>query len=172
MLNFAVQQSESTPCCCSVAQLCLTPCNIMDRLPCPPLFPGVCWNSFALNQWCHPTTSSSVLLLLVPSTFLSIRVFSNESALHIRWPEFWSFSFSISPSNEYSGLTSFRIDWFEPLVSKRHSRVFSDTTVQKHQSAVCIHISSPSWASFPPTHPHPTHLGHHRELSWAPYAIQ
>ena len=57
---------------------------------------------------CHP-------LLLLPSIFPSIRVFSNESALHIRWPNYWSFSFSISPSNEYSGLISFRIDWFALL---------------------------------------------------------
>ena len=54
-------------------------------------------------------------LLLLPSIFPSIRVFSNESALHIRWPKYWSFSFSISPSNEYSGLISFRIDWFDLL---------------------------------------------------------
>ena len=56
---------------------------------------------------CHP--------LLLPSIFPSIRVFSNESALHSRWPKYWSFSFSISPSNEYSGLISFRIDWFDLL---------------------------------------------------------
>ncbi|CAI9175993.1 unnamed protein product [Rangifer tarandus platyrhynchus] len=54
-------------------------------------------------------------LLLLPSIFPSIRVFSNELALHIRWPKYWSFSFSISPSNEYFGLTSFRIDWFHLL---------------------------------------------------------
>ena len=53
--------------------------------------------------------------LLLPSIFPSIRVFSNESVLHIRWPKYWSFSFNISPSNEYSGLISFRIDWFELL---------------------------------------------------------
>ena len=52
-------------------------------------------------------------LLLLPSIFPSIRVFSNESVLHIRWPKFWSFSFNISPSNEYSGLISFRMDWFD-----------------------------------------------------------
>ena len=52
-------------------------------------------------------------LLLLPSIFPSIRVFSNESVLHIKWPEYWSFSFSISPSNEYSGLISFRINWFD-----------------------------------------------------------
>ena len=57
---------------------------------------------------CHP-------LLLLPSIFPSIRVFSNESVLHIRWPKYWSFSFSISPSNEYSGLISFRIDWLDLL---------------------------------------------------------
>ena len=54
-------------------------------------------------------------LFLLPSTFPTIRVFSNESAFHIRWPKYWSFSFSIIPSNEYSGLISFRIDWFDLL---------------------------------------------------------
>ena len=57
------------------------------------------------------------LLLLLPSIFPSIRVFSNESILHIRWPKYWSFSFSISPSNEYSGLISFRMDWFDLLLA-------------------------------------------------------
>ena len=56
-----------------------------------------------------------LLLLLLPSIFPSIRVFSNESLLRIRWPKYWSFSFSISPSNEYSGLVSFRMDWFDLL---------------------------------------------------------
>ena len=64
-------------------------------------------------------------LLHLPSIFRSIRVFSNESALHIRWPKYWSFSFNISPSNEYSGLISFRIDWLD-LASKGLSRVFSN----------------------------------------------
>ena len=54
-------------------------------------------------------------LLLLPSIFPSIRVFSNESVLHIKWPKYWSFSFNISPSNEYSGLTSFRMDWLDLL---------------------------------------------------------
>jgi len=57
---------------------------------------------------CHP-------LLLLPSVFPSIRAFSNESGLHIRWPQYWSFSFRICPSNEYSGLISFRMDWFDLL---------------------------------------------------------
>ena len=59
--------------------------------------------------------------LLLPSIFPRIRVFSNESVLHIRWPKYWSFSFSISPSNEYSGLYSYRIDWLD-LLARRHSR--------------------------------------------------
>ena len=63
------------------------------------------------------------LLLLPPPVFPSIRVFSNKSALHIRWPKYWSFSFSISPSNEHSGLISFRIDWFDHLaISPRNSQ--------------------------------------------------
>ena len=73
---------------------------------------------------CHP-------LLLPPSIFPSIRVFSNESALHIRWPKYWIFS--ISPSNECSGLISFRMTDSISLLSKGLSRVFSNTTVQKHQ---------------------------------------
>ena len=71
--------------------------------------------------------------LLSPSIFPSIRVFFSESVLHIKWPKYWSFTFSISPSNEYSGLISFRIDWFISLLSEGLSRVFSNTTVQKYQ---------------------------------------
>ena len=72
-------------------------------------------------------------LLLLPSIFPSIRVFSNESSLRIRWPKYWSFSFNISPTNEYPGLISFSMDWLISLQFKRLSRVFSNTTVQKHQ---------------------------------------
>ena len=72
-------------------------------------------------------------LLLLPSIFPSIRVFSNESELRMRWSKYWSFSFNISPSNEHPGLISFRMDWLDPLQSKGLSRVFSNTTVQKHQ---------------------------------------
>ena len=75
---------------------------------------------------CHP-------LLLLPSILPSIRVFSKESVPHIRWLKYWSFSFSISPSNEHPELISFRMDWLDPLESKGLSRVFSKTTVQKHQ---------------------------------------
>ena len=86
------------------------------RPPCPSPSPRLCSNSRPLSWWYHPTTSSSVtLLLLLPSIFSSIRVFSRESALHIMWPKYWSFSFSTRPSNEYSGLISFRMDWFDLL---------------------------------------------------------
>ena len=86
-----------------------------SRLPCPSPTRGAYSNSCPLSQWCHPATSSSAacLLLLLPSVFPSIRVFSNESALRIRWPKYWSFSFS--HSSEYSRLISFRIDWFDLL---------------------------------------------------------
>ena len=72
-------------------------------------------------------------VLLPPSTFPSIRVFFNESVLRIRWPKYWSFSFSISPSNEYSGLISFKIDWFDLLAVQGTLKSFLQNTVQKHQ---------------------------------------
>ena len=73
-------------------------------------------------------------LLLLPSIFPSIRVFFNESVLRIRWPKYWSFS--VSPFNEYSGLISFRIDWFDLLSLQGLSRVFSNTEVQKPYSVI------------------------------------
>ena len=98
------------------------------RPPCPSPTPGVCSNSCPSSRWCHPTISSSLVpfffflifffshpLLLPPSIFPSIRVFSNESVLRIRWPKYWSFSFSISPSNEHPRLISFRMDWLDLL---------------------------------------------------------
>ena len=86
------------------------------RLPCPSPIPWACSDSCPSSWWCYLTISSSFCpLLLLPSIFPSIRVFSKESALHIRWLNYWNFSFSISPSNEYSGLISFRMDWFDLL---------------------------------------------------------
>ena len=83
-------------------------------------------------------------LFLPPSIFPNIRVFSNDSVIHITWPKYWSFRFSISPSNEYSGLISFRIDWFDLLALQGLSRVFSNITVQKHQ----FFITQPSlWSN-------------------------
>ena len=90
---------------------------------------------------CHP-------LLLLPSIFLSIRVFSNESVLHIRWPKYWSFSFSISPSNEYSGLISFRTDWLDLLavqgalksLLQHHS---SKALILQHSAFFIVQLSHP-----------------------------
>ena len=76
---------------------------------------------------CHP-------LLLLPSIFSSIRVFSNESALHIRWPKYWSFSFNIIPSNEHAGLISFRMDWLDLLVVQGTLR----SLLQNHSSKASI----------------------------------
>ena len=86
------------------------------RLPCQSPSPGACSNSCPLSQWCHPTISFSIIpFSSCLQSCAVIRVFSNESVFCIRWPKYWSFSFSISPSNEYSGLISFRIDWFDLL---------------------------------------------------------
>ena len=86
------------------------------RLPCPSLSPRACSNSCPLSLWCHPTISSSVApFSSCPQSFPASGFFSNELALHITWPKYWSFSFSISLSNEYWGLISFRIDWFDLL---------------------------------------------------------
>ena len=102
-----------------------------SRLPCPSLSPSL----LKLTSIESVMLSSHLIpccpLLLLPSIFPSIRVFSNESVLHIRWPKYCSFSFN--PSSEYSGLISFRMDWLMSLLSKGLSRVFSNTTVQKHQ---------------------------------------
>ena len=81
---------------------------------------------------CHPR-------LLPPSIFPSIRVFSNESVLSIRWPKYWSFSFSTSPSNDYSRLISFRMDWFDLLAVQGTLNVFFNTTVQKHRFAAQLY---------------------------------
>ena len=103
--------------CCSVAKSCPTLATPWTRLPYPSLSPWVCWNSCLLTQYlilCHP-------FLLLPSIFLSIRVFSNELALHSKCPKYWSFNFSISLSNDYLGLISFRIDSCSPRDSQESS---------------------------------------------------
>ena len=92
---------------------------------------------------CHP-------LLLPPLIFPSIRVFSNESVLHIKWPKYWSFSFSISPSKEYSGLIFFRIDRLDVFAVKGTLKIFSNTTIQKHQffsaqPTLCFRSHIPTW---------------------------
>ena len=100
----------------SHVQFFVTPWTEYTRLACPSLSTGIAQNhvyresvmlSNDLILCCH--------LLLLPSIFPSNRVFSNVSALHVKWPKYWSFHFSISPSSQYSGLISFRMDWFDPL---------------------------------------------------------
>ena len=104
---------------CSVVSDSLWPLELQHaRLPCPSPTHGAYSNSCPLSRWCHPTfyplSSPSP-----PAFNLSQhQVFSNESVLCIRWPKYWSFSFSISLSNEYSGLISFRIDWFDLLAAQ------------------------------------------------------
>ena len=90
---------------------------------------------------CHP-------LLLLPSIFPSIMVFSNRSALHIKWPKYWSFRFRISPSNEYSGLISFRIDWFDLLVVQKTLKVLlqhhsSTASIFQHSAFFIVQLSHP-----------------------------
>ena len=123
----------------SAAQLCPTLCDPMDcnttGLPVPHQL-----SEFAqihVHRVGDATSNHLILchpLFFLPSIFPRIRVFSEQSVLRIRWPKYWSFSFSISPSNEHSGLISFRTDWLDLLAFKELSRVFSNTTVQKHQS--------------------------------------
>ena len=103
-------------------------------------------------------------LLLLPSIFPSIRVFSNESALRIRWPKYWSFSFSISPSNEYSGLISFRINWLDLLASPRDSQESSPTPQFKSISSSVLSLYDPILTSI---HDYwENHSFDYKDLSW------
>ena len=101
----------------SVAQSRPTLCNPMDRSMPASLSVTNSWSLLKLMAIESVMSSNHLILcrplLLLPSIFPSIRIFSSETVLHIRWPKYWSFSFSISPSNEYSELISFRIDWFD-----------------------------------------------------------
>ena len=138
---------RSSGCCCSIAQLCPTLCDPMDWST--PGFP-VLHHLLDLAQtpvhWVVMPSNCLILyriLLLLPSVLPSIRVFSNESALCIRWPKYWSFSLNISPSNEHSVPISFRRDWLDLLAVQGLSKVFSSTTVWKHQF-FSAHICMPS----------------------------
>ena len=119
------------------------------RLPCPSPYPQACSNSCPIKSvmpsshliLCHP-------LLLLPSIFPCFRVFSNESALWIRWSKYWSFSFRISPSNEYSGLISFRIDWLDLLAVQRTLKSLlqhhsSKASILQHSALFIVQLSHP-----------------------------
>ena len=134
----------------SVAQMCLTLQHHElqhARPPCPSPTPGVHSNSRPSSPWCHPAIFCRPLLLLPPIP-PSIRVFSNESTLCMRWPKYWSFSFSISPSNEHSGLISFRMDWLDLLaiqgtlksLLQHHS---SKASILHHSAFFTVQLSHP-----------------------------
>ena len=126
-------------CCCSVARSCSTLCDPVDcSMPGFPVFHHLL--EFSQTMSIESVMPSNHLILchplLLSSVLASIRVFSNESALHIRWPKYWSFS--IKPSNEYSGLISFRIDWFDLLaVQETLKNLF-----QHHSSTASIYQHS------------------------------
>ena len=107
-------------CCCSVAKLFPTLCDLMDHTAHQASLSPAISQSLSKFMSIEPVMPSNHFILyrpflLLPSIFPSIRVFSNESVLCIRWPKYWSFSFNNSPSNEYSGLISFRMDWLNLL---------------------------------------------------------
>ena len=116
----------------SHVQLFATPWTAACQASCPSLFPRVCSNSCPLSRWCHPTISSSNHpFSLWPLIFPSIRAFSNEWALHIKWPEYWTFK-SVLPMN-IQGWFPLGLTGLISLQSRGLSRVLSKTTVQKHQ---------------------------------------
>ena len=116
------------------------------RPPCPSQTPGVYSDSCPSSRWCHLILCRPLLLLL--PTPPSIRVFSNESALRMRWPKYWSFSFSISPSSEHPGLICFRMDWLDLLAVQgtlkslfQHHR--SKASILRHSAFFTVQLSHP-----------------------------
>ena len=131
---------SSNPSVCWVihVQLFATPWIQLARLPCPSLFPRVCSNSCPLMSSNHLILCCPLLFLL--SIFPSIKVFSNEPSLCIRWPKYCSFSFSISPSNEYSGLISFRIDCYDLFADQRDSQESSPAPPFKSMNSSALSL--------------------------------
>ena len=147
--NKLEDQDISVQFSCSVVSDSLWPHELQHaRSPSPSPTPGVHSDSCPLSRWCHPTISLCHPLLLLPSIFPSITIFSNESVLHIRWPKYWSFSFNISPSNEHSGLISFRMDWLDLLavqgtlksLLQHHS---SKASILWHSAFFTVQLSHP-----------------------------
>jgi len=132
--------------CSSVAKSCLTPWTAAHQAS---LSFTVSWSWLKLMSIESVMPSNHFILycclLLLPSIFPSIRVFSSESALHIKWPNYWSFSFSISPSNEYSGLISFRINWSDLLAIQETLKSLLHHHNSKHKF---FSIQSFLWSNF------------------------
>ena len=128
------------------------PCHRQQhiRLPCPSPYDRVCPSSRPLVDD-DQSSLPLLFLLLLSSVFHSIRVFSNELVLHIKWPKYWSFSFSISPSNEYSGLISFRIDWFDLLAVQ-----WALKNLLQHHSSKASTLQPSAFFMVQLSHPHMT----------------
>ena len=137
VLNWSIHWNHLSVQFSSVTQSCPTLCDPMNHsTPGHPVHHQLPELTQTHVHWVNDESNHLNLccpLLLLPLVFPSIRVFSNESTLCMRWPKYWSFSFNISPSNEHWGLISFRMNWWISLQSKELSRVFSNTTVKKHQ---------------------------------------
>ena len=118
------------------------------RPPCPSPAPRAYSNSCPSSKWCHPAISSSVILFSSCPQSLQALVFSNESTLHMRWPKYWSFSFSIIPPKEHPGLISFRMDWLDLLavqgtlksLLQHHS---SEALILRHSAFFIVQLSHP-----------------------------
>jgi len=138
-------------CYCSIAKSCMPLCDPVDcSTPGFPVFYYLL--EFAQTHVHRVSDASSHLilchpLLILPSIFPSIRVFFNELALHIRWPKYWSFSFSISPSNEYLRLISFRIDWLDLLANSKDFQESSLAQFESISSSVLSLLSGPTLIS-------------------------
>ena len=142
---------------CSVVSDSLRPRGLQHtRVPCPSTTPGAYSNSCHVTQTHESVMPSNPLILCHPlllplSIFPSMRVFSNDSVLRIRWTKYWSFSFSISPSNEYSGLISFRMDWLDLLAIQGTLK----SLLQHHSSKASILWCS-AFFIVQPSHPYMT----------------
>ena len=137
LVFFPYNSHQAASFCCSVAQLCLTLCNPMDYIACWASLSTISWSFLRLRFTESVMPSNHLILccpLLLPSIFPSIRVFFRGLVVCIRWPNYWSFSLSISPSNEYSGLISFRIDCFDLLAIQRTLK----SLLQHHSSKASL----------------------------------
>ena len=136
---------------CSVMSNSLRPHGLQHaRTPCPSPIPGAWSNSCPLSQWWHPTISSSAIAFSSSLQSFPASGSFPMSVLRIRWPKYWSFSFSINPSNEYSGLISFRIDWFD-LLAVRGTQESSSTLQLKIISSLAFSFLYRNWTEWSTT---------------------